>query len=190
MPVILSGAAVLVSVMLPLVVFVALKLLTVFRPDKTVPPLELVVSSDAFVILPVWLIELDAVKLTVPVVLIVPESAIIPVLLILTGPPPVTLTPDTVNVAIVLVNATPVAEASVALNVVTVFAPLSVVPVAEVVVKVVIDFKAPNPASVILPAEFSVSVRAPVKVLLKVILLLLTPEVDKVVFAEMVTGLL
>ena len=123
--------------MLPLVVFVLLKLEIVLAPFNVVPPAELVVRSAPLIkpapvseILPVL------VKLTFEPDPIEPVILIAPVLLTVILPPPAWLMPVMVKGAAVLVNAILPLVMLVALKFVMVLALFNVVPPIELVVNV------------------------------------------------------
>jgi hypothetical protein len=136
MPVIVNGAAVLISEMLPIPVFVALKLVTTFALFNVVPVAEVVVSKppviDAVVVSAIAPLELKE-TLLVPAARL-PVTFKLPVLLTDTVPVPVCEMPVIDNGAAVLINAMLPMPVLVALKLVTTFALFKVVPVAELVV--------------------------------------------------------
>src|SRR5277367_1274622 len=154
MPVIVSGAAVLISAMFPLVVLVALKAPTVLALFSVAPPTELVVSVPVVEIRPAPL-SLSAplvVRLTAPPppALTVPVMLAAPVLFTTTLPPPVSLMPVIVSGAAVLISAMFPLVVLVALKLDTVLALFSVVPVAESAVNR-FALMSPAPDSLIAP---------------------------------------
>src|SRR5271170_2116734 len=151
MPVIVSGAAVLISAMFPLVVLVALKAPTVLAPFSVAPPTELVVSVPVVEIRPAPL-SLSAplvVRLTAPPppALTVPVMLAAPVLFTTTLPPPVSLMPVIVSGAAVLLMPMFPLVVLVALKLDTVLAPFSVAPPTELVVSVPVVEIRPAPLS-------------------------------------------
>src|SRR5271170_7439764 len=177
MPVIVSGAAVLISAMFPLVVLVALKAPTVLAPFSVAPPTELVVSVPVVEIRPAPL-SLSAplvVRLTAPPppALTVPVMLAAPVLFTTTLPPPVSLMPVIVSGAAVLISAMFPLVVLVALKAPTVLAPFSVAPPTELVVSVPVVEIRPAPLS--LSAPLVVRLTAPPPPALTVPVMLAAP---------------
>src|SRR5438876_6933411 len=80
MPLMVSGAAAFVKLMLPLVAFVALDAATVFELFGVVPPAEEVVSvpAELKIAAPDWAMVLPAVRLKLPAVAVPAVSEIVP----------------------------------------------------------------------------------------------------------------
>jgi hypothetical protein len=136
MPVIVNGAAVLISEMLPIPVFVALKLVTTLALFNVAPVAELVVSKPP--VINAVLVSANA-PLDVKDTLLVPAAMLpvtvrLPVLLTDTMPVPVCEMPVIDNGAAVLIKEILPMPVLVALKLVTTFALFKTVPVAELVV--------------------------------------------------------
>src|SRR6185437_15240280 len=161
-PVVVSAAP-FVRLMLPLVVFVALKLLTRFAPPRIASPTELVVRVPVVLINPEPLSEIAQVSVSVTFpapALTVPVIVVPPALFTATVPPPAWLIP-------VIVSAAPFFRVTlplvvfVALKLLTRFAPPRIASPTELVVRVPVVLINPEPLSEIAPVSVNVTFPAP-----------------------------